>query len=313
MFKIATIIFVCVIFGAISFGYDYDPGDFAVEVVEFVQGSGTGSDWLDGSQFDKPSNALGRPTIDTTGDNWNIPTFTSVSVNCVYQAFRSFELVSVGTDGYLTLKFDHDVRDDVNNPYGIDFIVFGNSQKKAGAFWSNGDPYNFMISIQGLIAEGGVVSVSQDGVDWYTYLDGPDADVFAPTQGRVFDPNTPDDALGVDNLWWGEASDPTVPLNPAITPEWMVGKSLAQVSQAYGKSAGGAGFDLAESGMEWIRYVRVEGAGCAPEVDAIADVSACGDYKHPYLVGDINKDCRVDLGDFALLAANWLTCSWDCE
>ncbi len=35
----------------------------------------------------------------------------------------------------------------------------------------------------------------------------------------------------------------------------------------------------------------------------------CGDLDHPYPVGDANQDCTVDLTDFALMAANWLTCS----
>jgi len=310
MFK-SPIIALCLILCAVCHGYD--SSDFASEVVDYVQGSGAVMDWLSGLPFDDAANALGRPTVDTTGDNFMMSVSTIVAVNCVYQPFRSFELVTVGSDGYLTLKFDHQVADDENNPYGIDFIVFANPQKKAGQLWDNSNPYNFIASVTGLISDGGVVSVSQDGIDWYTYENGPDADTFAPTQGRVFDPNDPNESLGAGNLWWGNQTDPTLPLDPAITAEWMYGKSVAQISEAYGKSAGGTGFDLAESSMEWIQYVRIEGAGGSPEVDAVSDVSACGDYKHPYPVGDINKDCRVNIADFALLAANWLECSWECE
>jgi hypothetical protein len=50
-----------------------------------------------------------------------------------------------------------------------------------------------------------------------------------------------------------------------------------------------------------------------PEVDAIADVAACGDYKHPYPPGDINQDCSVDFRDFAIMTANWLQCTWNGE
>jgi len=35
----------------------------------------------------------------------------------------------------------------------------------------------------------------------------------------------------------------------------------------------------------------------------------CGDPNHPFLPGDINHDCTVDLFDFALLAQNWLDCT----
>jgi len=40
----------------------------------------------------------------------------------------------------------------------------------------------------------------------------------------------------------------------------------------------------------------------------------CGDANHPYPAGDLNKDCRVDLADLALLLAHWLECTApECE
>ena len=36
---------------------------------------------------------------------------------------------------------------------------------------------------------------------------------------------------------------------------------------------------------------------------------ACGDFEHPYPVGDLTFDCKVDLLDLALLAENWLECT----
>jgi len=35
----------------------------------------------------------------------------------------------------------------------------------------------------------------------------------------------------------------------------------------------------------------------------------CGDKDHPYPIGDLNQDCRVDLFDLALLCAHWLECT----
>lgn len=35
----------------------------------------------------------------------------------------------------------------------------------------------------------------------------------------------------------------------------------------------------------------------------------CGDYCHPYPLGDASKDCEVNLQDIALLASNWLACT----
>ena len=37
--------------------------------------------------------------------------------------------------------------------------------------------------------------------------------------------------------------------------------------------------------------------------------SVCGDAEHPYPAVDLNKDCRVDLADLALLLAHWLECT----
>jgi len=37
--------------------------------------------------------------------------------------------------------------------------------------------------------------------------------------------------------------------------------------------------------------------------------SVCGDADHPYPVGDLNHDCRVDFLDLAILAEHWLECT----
>ncbi len=36
---------------------------------------------------------------------------------------------------------------------------------------------------------------------------------------------------------------------------------------------------------------------------------ACGDAQHPYPAADLNKDCRVDFADLAVLVAHWLECT----
>ena len=41
---------------------------------------------------------------------------------------------------------------------------------------------------------------------------------------------------------------------------------------------------------------------------------SCGDANHPYPVGDLNYDCRVDFYDFLIFAAHWLECTApECE
>jgi len=39
------------------------------------------------------------------------------------------------------------------------------------------------------------------------------------------------------------------------------------------------------------------------------DERQCGDECHPYPIGDLDKDCEVTFGDFALFASHWLDCT----
>lgn len=358
--------------------YVYDANDFAVAVIDYSP-VGSGSDYLNGESFNVAENFLGRPTVDTTGDDWYIRESEPVPVNPVYPAFRATELAWLGEGGYIAAAFSHPVRDDDNNPYGIDLIVFGNAFQVIGgnSGWSNGDPQATTVSGSGYY-EPGIVSVSQDGVTWYSFTtdsdfmaddenfitqsddheDGPFCDSFAATMGRLYDPNHADLNLGSWNEWWAGPANPTMPVDPSLTFSDMAGLSVAEISGVYGYSAGGTGYDIGlldelpedpETGLKWIQYVRVDdqsGGGTA-ELDAVSDVSCCGDWKHPYPQGDLNRDCRVDLADvtvlsgwwtggvdasdgrtevadlypdgqvdladFMVLAEHWLACTWGCE
>ncbi len=358
------------IIGFDSTAYKYDPNDFAMEVVDYVEGTDMDVDYIDGNDFNNPNNALGRPTIDTTGDGWYItPWDQNVPVVSVYAPFRAYEMVSVGLGGRLILKFNHNVSDDENNPHGIDFIIFGNALQEIGGEdpWLNGDPNNFTIDSNDVIEDDGWVWVSQTGDinepnDWYKFPANHFADRWAPTFGRIYDPCNPDTNIGTWNLWWGEPTNPLIPLAPNLTPDDFMGETVAYMSQVYGKSAGGSGFDLQwldandyndlavdpNTGRKWIRYIRIEDDGYyVPEVDAVSDVACCGDYKHPFPAGDIDKNCRVnfydlklladywlyditgpgqpandadiydddeiDFKDFSILAQTWLMCTWQCQ
>jgi len=250
---------------------------FATEVVEYVEGTGVGFDWISGDPFNDPNTALGRPTVDTTGDDWFIPLDEPVPVVPVYPAFRAFEIVTIGYDGRLTLKFDHRVENDPRNPYGLDFIIFGNASVPPGEgqSWTNDNPNDVTIGSADVAREPGLVSVSQDGGEtWYIYGEGPYADDFAPTLGRVYDPENPDESLGEWNEWWGHPTDPTLPLDPALTADSFVGKTVAEVAVLYDGSAGGTAFDIGIFGLDWIQYVRIDNTGDGtPEIDAVVDVS----------------------------------------
>jgi hypothetical protein len=300
---------ICLFALATGAAVDYDPNDFAVEVVEYVQGSGVLSDWISGEDFNDPNRALGAPTSMTTRDPFwpydpNDPNGL-VPVVPVYPAFRASELVSVGNGGYLILKFSHPVANDRNNPYGMDFIIYGNARQDLGGSlrWMNGNPEQ--TNVLGTIYEKpGIVSVSHDGVTWHTFESGPFANSFAPTAGFRWDSQ-------LDQ--WAEQLDPTRPVPPGID---VAGMTVAEMIDVYEGSAGGTAFDIAELGMDWILYVMISDdpeESWTTQIDAVADVSACGDYRHSFPVGDITYDCRVDMADLAAVAEGWLRCTWDCD
>ena len=297
-----------------TYYYALNPADFANSVFEYIEGAGVPSDALTGAPFNDASCALGRPTSDTTGDGWDIPPDQVVPVVPVYPAFRAFELVSTGAGGRLIVKFDRPVTNDPRNPYGVDFIIFGNANYILDwqTPWTNGDPNLTTVLDSGGFTEPGTVSVSQDGVIWHTFssdlgphadpegpytgTDGPFADTFAPTLGRVYDPDAPDETLGAWNLWWSLPTDPTLPLDPRLRWVDFQFLTVAEVATVYEDSAGGTAFDfdwLEVPGLDWIQYVRIEGleAGSTPEIDAVSDV-------FPRL-GDFERDGDVDLADFA--------------
>lgn len=201
--------------------------------------------------------------------------------------------------GYVTIAFDHDVIDDPANPYGIDFIVFGNSLgiRTTDDYYSQSDdPAKVEFNGQGFVEEA-VVEVSQDNKAWFTFKNGPFADGAMPTLGYQYDPAKPDPNLFAGNLYWGKAARATRPVDPRIGFTDFKGLTLAEVCQRYNGSAGGTGYDIStldlpknEAGYKWFRYIRIksrwveasegDAAGYSqPEVDAVADVAPVSDYE----------------------------------
>jgi len=283
--------------------FAYWPGDNQLcfeDGVYYVEGTGIPQDPITYDDYNNPCTAAGPPTVDTTGDNNPNGAGSAanpVPVVPVYPPFRAFEIVTVGQGGHLILAFDHPVLDDPLNPCGIDFILFGNAAQNIDwhSYWANGDPADTIVS-GSLVHEPAVVSVSQDGVTWYPFSDGPYADDFAPTLGRVFDPSNPEPSLP-GNQWWSAPTDPTYPLDPNLTAADFDGWTLEQVVRKYGYSAGGTGFDISVLGLSWIQYVRIDNpvdSGVTPEIDAAVDV-------RPRVVPDLDCDSDVDDDDLQIL------------
>ncbi len=242
--------------------------DFATSVLGYEPGANPAGG------FTNPTRALGPPER-FTGEG-----IAPGVVSPFQPAFLPAELVSIGRGGSLTLSFDPPLVDDARNPFGTDFIVFGNS------FFVDVSPPDGVVG--GLVADGGIVEASADGVTWFAFASG-QADGLLPTLGYA-DAGPYATAAGV------LLTDPNLPADPALTPDALVGLSYAELVVRYGGSAGGAGFDLASVGLAHAVAIRITNpAGFGPnvEIDAVARVKAA--LPSPDLNGDGVVD-GFDLG-----------------
>jgi hypothetical protein len=204
------------------------------------------------------------------------------------------------TYGSITVKFDHQIHDDPVNPYGIDLHVFGNAfyvgGGTEGGYVSDETDMRSYYLAGGIFAEPVVISVSPDNENWYTYSNGPYGDTAFPTQGFEWNAVQHDET---GNGWTDEKADFTKPVNPTLDAVLgVVGESIyvADALQMYDRSGGGTGIDLAESGFDWIQYVRVESTTefRDGEIDAFADV-------RPMQVGDSLSVTSTNVADGTLL------------
>lgn len=269
--KISTLVAMSLIFGAEA------ESPFATEVVDFQPGRGG----VPG--YDIPGAALGPPTRMTGGD------FLPEAITPFQPAWLPQEIVSLGVGGSITLGFDHEILDDPDNPFGIDLLVFGN------AFCT--DPVYPGAVCGGFYAEGGLVEVSLDGIDWRLVPDVA-ADGAFPTVGWL-------DAGPYDTMPGSKPTDFTRPVDPALESN-LQGLDFEAVMIGYDGAGGGTGIDLAVVGLPAIRFVRItnDGLGFTPEVDAIADVSpARPNHQDP----DLDGDGHVGGGDLGLMLVAWGT------
>jgi len=171
----------------------------------------------------------------------------------------TLDVLSLGSAGTIDLAFVDNVV--VDGP-GVDFTVFENAFLQVGAFSISAPPF----------AEPAVVSVSQDGQQWSTFPCALHSGPFYPG------------CAGVHPVA-ANADDPAAPHAsvPTLTPvEELVGLSVLGFPTPPG--AGGDSFDLADLGLSWIRYVRIQASDLAtgPEgednqrfdLDAVAAVSS---------------------------------------
>jgi hypothetical protein len=214
---------------------------FASSVIDYHPGTGFAAG------FTNTSAALGAPASGSSVSPFSPP-------------YAKTQLVSIGTNGWITLRFDTPIIKNPSNPFGVDFSIFGNT------FFAitNGNYSGGGItsgSIGGNNTGATTVQVSADGTNWFTLNP-----ALAPTADNIF----PTDGLG----------DPRVPVNPALTANSFAGLGLTGIRALYAGSAGGTGYDLAWAqdtngnylDLPIARYVRVNVLSNKSEIDAVAAV-----------------------------------------
>lgn len=279
--------------------YEASEPNYIPNAAESPFGYAISSAYTDAYDYNNSHNALGAPTAYMNHQYGGV-------VNPINPAWGESDLYSLvqydeETPAAIDIEFDHRVYDDPQNPYGQDFIVFGNAMLSytgnGSSYYAEGEaPENFTITST-CISELAKVEVSQDGKTWHTIPDAPYADGFAPTLGYTYDTNAPCSELFDGNLWWSKRTDPTLPLPPNLTSRDWSGISLAELCKRYNGSAGGTSYDISkinnlpidETGRKWIKYVRIkpvfedyddEGYPLysEPEIDAVADVAPMQPY-----------------------------------
>ena len=101
---------------------------YGVEVVDCVTGSRD-------MRFNNSNNVLGAPSrfVNIYSGSWGGVGYSDTYGGVVHPAVPAFSgglhlsLVSPDEEepGYVTIAFDHDVVDDPDNPFGVDFIEIG--------------------------------------------------------------------------------------------------------------------------------------------------------------------------------------------
>jgi hypothetical protein len=214
-------------------------GQFATSVISYERGTGYAAN------FTNSASVLGAPA-------------SGSSVTPFAPPFSTSQIVSIGAGGWLSVQLGTPIVNDMTHPFGIDFLVFGNSFFVV----TNGSGPSAITS--GAIFTSSTsthIEVSTDAVSWFI-LD----PSLAPTVGTLF----PTDGLG----------DPLLPVNPTLTGADFAGLNLGGVRSVYNGSAGGAGFDLAWARdaqgngveLESVNYIRIDVLSGRTQVDAISVV-----------------------------------------
>lgn len=224
---------------------------FASGVAGYDPGSGAAAGFTD------PTSAIGSATRFTSPAS----PFGS-AVTPFSPPFGADEIVSIGTGGFLTLRFDDPITNAASHAFGIDLILFGN-----GGFVLTGD--GTTGGAPGLFGAGGeaTVEISADGANWFLVdvVDPEARPTLAYSDLTEPFPDTPGQV----------ATDFFQPLDPGLELADFANLDIVGLSGLYAGSGGGVGIDIAGSGLDEAWFVRLSNhSDMRFEIDAVAAVPA---------------------------------------
>jgi len=224
------------------------PGNYAGRVVHHEPSTATST------SLTNPVVVLGEPSRVTDDPD---PVWGGLwPVNPFGGPYLADQILQLDTGASLTVEMQRPVLNDPENPYGMDFLVFGN------AFFQLNSDWTTTSGFLGGANEGSTrISVSADGQTFYA---------LNPALASVVDTWFPTDGQG----------DFGMPVNPVLGAEDFAGRNLTGVRQLYDGSGGGTGYDVSwavdEQGtsvhLPWVRFVRFEQADDQAQLDAVSGV-----------------------------------------
>lgn len=195
--------------------------------------------FFDGSIFDPPPHTVHRVKVDEPA-YWTDATQTNDVIT------------EINVGGQITVNMGRKICHNPNNPYGVDFDVFGNSLYEATGGLGTSGLVSDSTDEGGVTTSGSagtyghptIVSVSQDGTNWYTY---PYVPVLVPGNAYRWD--------DTNHCWTDEQMNETKPLNPSLN--FPDGTTAADELDQFVGAYGGTGYNLQASGLSWIQYIRI--------------------------------------------------------
>jgi hypothetical protein len=249
--------------------YVHKTNDFAVQVVS--------TDGIDlTAPYNNPTAVLNSPALQFFDPMDGSVTDRVSIIDPAYNVTPSGSniLVKIDDGGQITVQMGRKIYTDPSHPYGVDLVIDGNScfdglSSGTGNVSDNTDLSAITFTSSSKLGHPAVVSVSQDGVSWFTFTN----------VQTVF----PDEAYRWDDTnssWTTEQMNPTKPLNPYLYTNNFAGQTVSAALDQFSGASGGSGYSLQKLGLPWIQYVRIQPA---PGTYAVIDAIAAAD---PVVTGD---------------------------